>query len=110
MYRTCQLNRRVYFQWLSDTHATMSAPTINAAFETPPAVTVRPAPRSKSSGPSLLTDQALVVDEGVAHEGRHGLVRGGGAAECRALHEDEHEGDGSGKDEGGLHVVASNFL
>ena len=28
------------------------------------------------------------------------------AAECRALHGDEHEGDGSGKDEDGLHVVA----
>ena len=56
----------------------------------------------------LLTDQALIVDEGVAHEGCDGLVRGrgGGAAKCRALHRDEHEGDGSGKDEGGLHVVA----
>ena len=68
---------------------------------------MRVAPRSLSTGPhSLLTNQALVVVEGVANEGCDGFVRGGGAAECRALHRDEHEGDGSGKDEGGLHVVA----
>ena len=78
------------------------------ARETPLAVSCRAA-SSAIFGPSLLTDQALVVDEGVAHGGRYGLVRRG-AAGCRALHGDEHEGDGSGKDEGGLHVVASNFL
>ena len=72
---------------------------------------MRVAPRSLSTGPhSLLTNQALVVDEGVAHEGCAGLVRGGGAAECRALRGDEHEGDGSSKDEDGLHVVAVGKL
>ena len=50
-------------------------------------------------------DQDLVVDEGVAHEGLEGLLRGG-AAGCRALHGDEHKGDDSGEDEGSLHVVA----
>ena len=45
----------------------------------------RPAVRSQSSGPSLLMDQDLVVDEGVAHEGCDGLVRGGGVAERSAL-------------------------
>ena len=73
----------------------------------PPSYPLHPiSPISSPRAESLLTDQALVVDEGVAHEGCDGLVRGGGAAECRALHGDEHKGDGSGKDEGGLHVVA----
>ena len=75
------------------------------ANEIPLAVTVRVTPISISTGPSLLTDQALVAG-GVAHERCDGLVSWSGAAECRALHGDEHEGDGSGKDEGGLHVFA----
>ena len=75
----------------------------------PPSYPLHPiSPFSRAE--SLLTDQALVVDEGVAHEGFDGLVRGGGATECRALHGDEHKGDGSGKDEGGLHVVAVGKL
>ena len=85
---------------------TRPIPIFRTADQTPPAVTVMLAVGSPSTGPSLLTDQALAVVEGVFHEGRGGLVRGGRAAECRALHGDEHEGDGSGKDESVLHVVA----
>ena len=47
---------------------------------------------------SLLTDQALVV------------VRGGGVAECRTLHGDEHEGDGQGEDDGDLHAAVASGL
>ena len=76
------------------------------------AVAVISAPRKITTGPSLLTDQSLVVNEVFSHEGLDGLVRGG-AAGCGALHGDEHEGDSSDEDEGSLHVVAlgsSNFL
>ena len=42
-------------------------------------------------------------------DGLYGLLRGGGgrggAAGCRSLHGHEYEGDGSGEDEGSLHVV-----
>ena len=69
-----------------------------------PAVISTSAPSSLSTA-SLLTDQSLVVNEVVAHEGLDGLVRGG-AAGCGAIHGDEHEGHSSDEDEGSLHVVA----
>ena len=66
---------------------------------------MRSAPGSPPTGPSLLTNQSLVVNEVVADEGLDGLVRGG-AAGCGAIHGDEHEGHSSDEDEGSLHVVA----